>query len=154
MVTHTGTPGWSYGHWDGVLYPHATPARDRLGCTWRRPPPWTSTPASTAGRRRHAGRVVPTTAGRVRDVGQDASRPDPRRAAVRPGDVGGAARGRLVRARRSPGRPARAAGPRPRARRSLSRPLPRWPAVTDASCARVPTRRLGRRRRVRHPGTT
>jgi uncharacterized protein YecE (DUF72 family) len=27
---HVGTSGWSYAHWDGVLYPPATPARDRL----------------------------------------------------------------------------------------------------------------------------
>lgn len=25
-----GTSGWSYDHWDGVLYPPGTPARDRL----------------------------------------------------------------------------------------------------------------------------
>lgn len=25
-----GTSGWSYGHWDGVLYPPGTPPRDRL----------------------------------------------------------------------------------------------------------------------------
>jgi uncharacterized protein YecE (DUF72 family) len=28
---HIGTSGWSYDHWDGVLYPHGTPPRDRLG---------------------------------------------------------------------------------------------------------------------------
>jgi uncharacterized protein YecE (DUF72 family) len=28
---HIGTSGWSYGHWDGVLYPPGTPPRDRLG---------------------------------------------------------------------------------------------------------------------------
>ncbi|MFI5959925.1 DUF72 domain-containing protein [Cryptosporangium sp. NPDC051539] len=27
---HIGTSGWSYDHWDGVLYPQGTPARDRL----------------------------------------------------------------------------------------------------------------------------
>jgi uncharacterized protein YecE (DUF72 family) len=26
-----GTSGWSYGHWEGVLYPPGTPPRDRLG---------------------------------------------------------------------------------------------------------------------------
>jgi uncharacterized protein YecE (DUF72 family) len=26
-----GTSGWSYDHWNGVLYPPGTPARDRLG---------------------------------------------------------------------------------------------------------------------------
>ncbi len=25
-----GTSGWSYAHWDGVLYPHGLPPRDRL----------------------------------------------------------------------------------------------------------------------------
>lgn len=29
-MLRVGTSGWSYGHWDGVLYPPATPARDRL----------------------------------------------------------------------------------------------------------------------------
>jgi uncharacterized protein YecE (DUF72 family) len=29
-VAHVGTSGWSYDHWDGVLYPHGTRARDRL----------------------------------------------------------------------------------------------------------------------------
>jgi uncharacterized protein YecE (DUF72 family) len=27
---HVGTSGWSYDHWDGVLYPPGTPARERL----------------------------------------------------------------------------------------------------------------------------
>ncbi len=27
---HIGTSGWSYGHWDGVLYPPGTPPRARL----------------------------------------------------------------------------------------------------------------------------
>lgn len=29
-MIHVGTSGWSYDHWDGVLYPHGSPARDRL----------------------------------------------------------------------------------------------------------------------------
>lgn len=36
MSVHIGTSGWSYAHWDGVLYPAATPARDRLGHYVRR----------------------------------------------------------------------------------------------------------------------
>jgi uncharacterized protein YecE (DUF72 family) len=28
---HVGTSGWSYDHWDGVLYPPGTPVRNRLG---------------------------------------------------------------------------------------------------------------------------
>ncbi len=31
MGVHVGTSGWSYAHWDGVLYPPGTPAGDRLG---------------------------------------------------------------------------------------------------------------------------
>jgi uncharacterized protein YecE (DUF72 family) len=30
MAIHIGTSGWSYGHWEGVLYPPGTPSRDRL----------------------------------------------------------------------------------------------------------------------------
>src|SRR3954470_22382495 len=29
MTVHVGTSGWSYDHWDGVLYPPGTPPRDR-----------------------------------------------------------------------------------------------------------------------------
>jgi uncharacterized protein YecE (DUF72 family) len=36
MVVHVGTSGWSYAHWEGVLYPPATPVRDRLGHFVRR----------------------------------------------------------------------------------------------------------------------
>lgn len=31
MTAHVGTSGWSYPHWDGVLYPSGTPAAQRLG---------------------------------------------------------------------------------------------------------------------------
>jgi uncharacterized protein YecE (DUF72 family) len=31
MAIHIGTSGWSYAHWHGVLYPHGSPAGDRLG---------------------------------------------------------------------------------------------------------------------------
>lgn len=31
MTVRIGTSGWSYDHWDGVLYPPGLPARDRLG---------------------------------------------------------------------------------------------------------------------------
>ncbi|MBA3440698.1 MAG: DUF72 domain-containing protein [Pyrinomonadaceae bacterium] len=30
MTIHIGTSGWSYDHWQGVLYPHAVPVGDRL----------------------------------------------------------------------------------------------------------------------------
>src|SRR5437660_777652 len=31
-----GTSGWSYAHWDGVLYPHGLPPARRLDCYVRR----------------------------------------------------------------------------------------------------------------------
>jgi uncharacterized protein YecE (DUF72 family) len=31
MGAHVGTSGWSYGHWDQVLYPAGTPPWERLG---------------------------------------------------------------------------------------------------------------------------
>jgi uncharacterized protein YecE (DUF72 family) len=31
MAIHVGTSGWSYEHWQGVLYPHGARARERLG---------------------------------------------------------------------------------------------------------------------------
>ncbi len=30
VSVHVGTSGWSYDHWDGVLYPPGTPPRERL----------------------------------------------------------------------------------------------------------------------------
>ncbi|MCU0492957.1 MAG: DUF1570 domain-containing protein [Chloroflexaceae bacterium] len=30
MVVHIGTSGWSYDHWQGVLYPHNTGVHERL----------------------------------------------------------------------------------------------------------------------------
>jgi uncharacterized protein YecE (DUF72 family) len=36
MAVHIGTSGWSYDHWDGVLYPPGTPVRDRLAHYARR----------------------------------------------------------------------------------------------------------------------
>src|SRR4051794_21056305 len=30
MAIHVGTSGWSYDHWQGVLYPHGLPPRERL----------------------------------------------------------------------------------------------------------------------------
>jgi uncharacterized protein YecE (DUF72 family) len=32
MTIHIGTSGWSYDHWQGVLYPHGLAPRDRLAC--------------------------------------------------------------------------------------------------------------------------
>ncbi len=32
MAIHVGASGWSYDHWQGVLYPEGLPPRDRLGC--------------------------------------------------------------------------------------------------------------------------
>ena len=31
MRIHIGTSGWSYDHWQGVMYPYPTPVHDRLG---------------------------------------------------------------------------------------------------------------------------
>ncbi|GAB3642342.1 DUF72 domain-containing protein [Spirosoma arcticum] len=31
MGIHIGTSGWSYDHWQGILYPYPTPVHDRLG---------------------------------------------------------------------------------------------------------------------------
>lgn len=31
MTVHIGTSGWSYPHWEGVLYPHGIAPRERLG---------------------------------------------------------------------------------------------------------------------------
>ena len=31
MAVHIGTSGWSYDHWQGILYPQDTPVHDRLG---------------------------------------------------------------------------------------------------------------------------
>ncbi|MGY1708685.1 DUF72 domain-containing protein [Geodermatophilus sp. SYSU D00758] len=36
MAVRVGTSGWSYDHWDGVLYPPGTPPRDRLAHYVRR----------------------------------------------------------------------------------------------------------------------
>ncbi len=36
MAVHIGTSGWSYDHWDVVLYPPGTPPRDRLAHYVRR----------------------------------------------------------------------------------------------------------------------
>jgi uncharacterized protein YecE (DUF72 family) len=36
MAVHVGTSGWSYDHWDGVLYPPGTRPADRLGHYVRR----------------------------------------------------------------------------------------------------------------------
>src|SRR3712207_8423707 len=36
LSVHVGTSGWSYDHWDGVLYPPGTPPRDRLAHYVRR----------------------------------------------------------------------------------------------------------------------
>ena len=35
-AVHVGTSGWSYDHWEGVLYPYGLPPRDRLDCYARR----------------------------------------------------------------------------------------------------------------------
>ena len=32
MSVHIGTSGWSYDHWEGVLYPHQLPPRQEFDC--------------------------------------------------------------------------------------------------------------------------
>ena len=89
MAMHVGTSGWSYDHWDGVLYPPGTAPRDRLGRTVSTgSAPSSSTPASTAGRAdatfagwRRGSRRLPA-------VGQGAAGSHPRQAAVRARAVG------------------------------------------------------------------
>jgi uncharacterized protein YecE (DUF72 family) len=36
MAIHIGTSGWSYDHWQGILYPHDIPPRERLDYYLRR----------------------------------------------------------------------------------------------------------------------
>ena len=36
MAVHVGTSGWSYDHWDGVLYPHGLPPWERFAHYLRR----------------------------------------------------------------------------------------------------------------------
>ena len=89
MAVHIGTSGWSYDHWEGVLYPPGTPPRDRLGALRARgSTPSSSTPASTAGRgtRRFAELAAPA-ARRLPAVGQGAARAHPRQAALRAGGL-------------------------------------------------------------------
>ena len=114
MAIHIGTSGWSYDHWDGVLYPPGLPARDRLAvyastfatvelnASFYR---WPSDRTFAGWRRR-----LPD--GFVMSVKAPAWS-DPRQTAVRPRDVGRADRRRLARARRPSRRAAGAAGPDP-----------------------------------------
>jgi hypothetical protein len=32
LIVHIRTSGWSYDHWEGVLYPHQLPSRQELDC--------------------------------------------------------------------------------------------------------------------------
>jgi hypothetical protein len=32
LIVHVGTSGWSYDHWEGLLYPHQLPSRQELDC--------------------------------------------------------------------------------------------------------------------------
>ena len=84
MTVHIGTSGWSYDHWDGVLYPPGTPPRDRLAHYVRRFGTvelnasfyrWPRD-ATFASWRRRLPDGVPA-------VGEGAARPDPRQAALR-----------------------------------------------------------------------
>src|SRR4051794_32009210 len=35
MGVYIGTSGWSYEHWQGILYPHGTKPWNRLGYYWQ-----------------------------------------------------------------------------------------------------------------------
>ena len=82
---HVGTSGWSYDHWEHVLYPPGTPPRDRLGHYVRRFGTvelnssfyrWPK-PATFAGWRRRLPDGLPP-------LGEGAPWADPRAEAVRP----------------------------------------------------------------------
>lgn len=49
MTLHIGTSGWSYDHWQGVLYPYGIPLRERLSTTCSSSKRSRSTAPSTAG---------------------------------------------------------------------------------------------------------
>ena len=90
---HVGTSGWSYDHWEHVLYPPGTPPRDRLAHYVRR---FGTVELNSSFYRwpqaGHLRRLAPTTAGRLPPVGEGAPRAHPRQEALRPGGVGGADR--------------------------------------------------------------
>jgi uncharacterized protein YecE (DUF72 family) len=85
MAIHIGTSGWSYDHWDHVLYPPGAPPRDRLAHYTRS----FGTVELNASVLPLAARGVvpvlaPAAARRVPLLGQGAARPDARQAALRP----------------------------------------------------------------------
>jgi len=89
MAIHVGTSGWSYGHWENVLYPPSTPPAARLALYTRRfstvelNASFYRWPADRtfAGWKRRLPRGLPA-------VGQGAPRPDPRQTVVRARGMG------------------------------------------------------------------
>ena len=66
MAIHVGTSGWSYDHWERVLYPPAAGARPAGHYAARASTRSSSTPASTAGRGTHVRGLAPAPARRLR----------------------------------------------------------------------------------------
>ena len=83
-MTSIGTSGWSYDHWEPVLYPPGLAPGARLDRYAERSPPWSSTAASIAGRGRGLRHLAATAAGRIPDVGQGPARAHPRRKLLNP----------------------------------------------------------------------
>ena len=114
MTIHIGTSGWSYDHWDGVLYPPGLPARDRLAV-------YVSTFATVELNasfyrwprdRTFAGWRRRLPDGFVMSVKAPRGLTHAKRLYA-PGDVGRSDRRRLARARRASRRPVGAAGADP-----------------------------------------
>ena len=85
MTVHVGTSGWSYDHWEGVLYPPGTPLRARLDHYVARfqtvEVNSTLLPLASG---RHLRRLAPAPPAGLPADGQGAPGPDPRRPPLRP----------------------------------------------------------------------
>ena len=142
VTVHIGTSGWSYDHWDGVLYPPA-PRRARLAHYVRGSAPSSSTPAlPVAAGRSFAGWRAPPPGFQLT---VKAPRGLTHAKRLTPRAVAAAAGLRLAPA----GRPARGAaraaapgGPRDDPRLGV---LPEPAAALDAGGGRVPPPELARR---------
>jgi len=117
MAVFIGTSGWSYDHWDGAQYPPGTPPRDRLAHYVRR----FDTVELNASFYRWPRDVSFTGWRRRLPPGFQLSVKAPRglthaKRLYAPRAVDSADHLRLARTGRPPGRSARPAAPRPRAR--------------------------------------
>ena len=88
VTIRIGTSGWSYDHWDGVLYPHGLPASERLAVRPRVRHRRAQRELLPLAARRDVRRLAAPAAGRLRHVRQGAARPDARQAPVRARGVG------------------------------------------------------------------